>query len=176
MSTRLLSKPVLVVGAAMMFAGLVLAGPSLYNSLRFRVVRGEVLDAFVESTVDGGYRIAFCYSYAIEPGDLADYPDGAQAMGYARCDILGNRIDDLTVDDRALVGDFLSRVRSDQRWSVPVLYDPADPIGSARAPVSADGNLFWTLGSLGMLLMLAPPLSWTALIILRLLRGVNHRR
>ncbi len=155
-----------LVGLMIMVVGLSLAGPSLITSVRFRPVVGTIVDAFAEATDDGQVRLAVVYEFDILPGDHPAHAGPVVGLGYARCDRFGQLLPDLVLSD-AEAERFINQVRAGRAQS-RVYYQPGDPMHTVRAEIRPGADkLFLSMPHLGLLMVLSPPLTWMALLILR---------
>lgn len=166
MRSRPLSTPVLLVGGAMMLIGLILVGPSLVVSLRYRPSTAILLEAFPHQLEDGRVRLAVLYEYEIRPGDLPGWEGPASALAYTRGDRFGRPVGDLVLSDAEALG-FLARIRDKDPLRAPAYYHPDNPLDTVIAQYADAGSLALSLPHLGLLLLLTPPLTWTILILLR---------
>ena len=166
MRHRVLSAPTLVIGGVVMLIGLVLVGPSLLISLRYRPVSGVIMDAFPTQLEDGRVELAVLYQFDIHAGDLPGVDIPAHGLGYARCDRFGQEQGPLILD-AAAADRFMGRIRGDKTVPTQVFYKPGDPLTTAMARITTSGGIWLSLPHLGLILVISPPLTWLTMALLR---------
>lgn len=157
------------IGTAAFAAGLVLLAPWLLVLTTWESATGAVIVEVLPEPVDEAHvRLAVVFEFPV-PDDPA-----ARGFGYGWVGIDGRPADDQVVST-ADAGAEIRRLlpSSGTRFSRRVLYDPADPLGSARILTTSGG---WRI-NLGLLCLLTPPaLALSSFLNLLLTRALARPR
>lgn len=126
-----MARPLILLGAALMAVGLVIAWPLVRAAVSYRPVRGEILDVIATPTDDGRMRVAIAYEYPLPAR-------GERAIGYRLSDERLHPVDDPVLDAAAA-----DALRALAGRPVRVYYDVNQPFDSAfmLTPVSERGGL-----------------------------------
>lgn len=126
-----MTRPLILLGMALMVIGLVIGWPLVRAAVSFRPVRGEILDVIATPAEAGRMRITIAYEYPLPTR-------GERAIGYTLTDERLHPVADPVVDAAAA-----DALRALAGRPVRVYYDVNQPLDSAFMlnPVGDRGGL-----------------------------------
>lgn len=148
--------------------GLFLAGPIAWTLATHRSTEGQLFAIYPEPVAEDRVRLVMAFDFRLpSTGDHGE----VHAIGYGRADAYGRPLPDPVVSRDDLQG-WRDRLLASERRDGRVLYDPEDPIESARFVA---GGGFWRY-QVGVILLLAPSMVWCSLWLTQRFAAAMRRR